>query len=121
VQGRTDLKRPPTPLPIVASFTKYEAGHIALGLSAAAPAGSALVVSENYYSGWRATVDGKAAPVARVNYTLIGVPLPEGARHVELTFHSSPYERGKLITLGALALTAALIVVGALADRRRRG
>ena len=121
VQGRTDLKRPPTPLPIVASFTEYEPGHIALGLSAAAPAGSALVVSENYYPGWRATVDGKAAPVARVNYTLIGVPLPEGARHVELTFHSSPYERGKLITLGALALTAALIVVGALADRRRRG
>jgi uncharacterized membrane protein YfhO len=50
----------------------------------------------------------------------MGVPLPAGATHVELTFTSPTYERGKKITLVALALALLGIVAGAAADRRRR-
>jgi len=121
VQGRTDLKSPPKPLPIDVAIARFDPGRISLHLNAPAPAGSALIVSENYYPGWQATVDGKAAEPARANFTLIGVPLPEGARRVELTFDSPAYERGKLITLFALGTTAAVMLVGLVADRRRRG
>jgi hypothetical protein len=121
VQGRTDLKSPPAPLPIRVGFTRHDPGHISLDLNAPAPLGSALVVSENYYPGWRATVDGKAAELARANYTLIGVPLTEGARRVDLTFDSAAYERGKLITLVALATVAVVTLGGLVVDRRRRG
>jgi hypothetical protein len=120
VTARTDLQAPPAPLPIKASFSRYEPGHITLQLDAPAPAGSALVVSENYYPGWRATVDGRPATVGRANYTLIGVELPAGARNVDLTFHSGPYETGKVVTWVAIVLAAALIAGGVLVDRRRR-
>ncbi|MDE3151637.1 MAG: hypothetical protein KGL93_05265 [Gemmatimonadota bacterium] len=110
----------PKPLDIAASVTTYEPGHVVMDLSAPAPEGSALVVSENYYPGWRATVDGKpVAAVGRADYSLIGVALPAGARHVELTFDDPAYERGKKVTLAGLALVFLMIAGGVAAERMR--
>jgi hypothetical protein len=89
-----------------------------IALDRPAPAGSALVVSENYYPGWQATVNGSPAPVARVNYNLIGVALPAGARSVELTFTDAAYQKGKIVTLVALAACLFLWIGGAMWDRR---
>jgi hypothetical protein len=50
----------------------------------------------------------------------MGVVLPAGATHVVLTFTSPAYERGKMLTLLALALSLVGIAVGVVADRRRR-
>jgi hypothetical protein len=111
----------PEPLELPAHVTSREAGRIVIALDRPAPAGSALVVSENYYPGWAASVDGKPAVVGRADYTLIGVTLPAGARSVELRFTSPRYERGRLITVAALLGSAALVAVGAVSDRRRRG
>ena len=114
------LTAPPAPIDLPVQITKYDAGAISLTLAAPAPAGSALVVSENFYPGWTATVDGRAAPAYRAMYSLIGVPLPTGARSVELRFTSGSYERGKLITLVALGVALTLLAFGAVTDRRSR-
>jgi hypothetical protein len=115
---------PPTMPPasdVNVRVTRYEPGHIALTLDRPAPAGSALVVSENYYLGWHATVDGRPAPVGRVQYVLTGVGLPTGARSVELTFRSRTYERGKAVTFASLAAAGILLIGGLSWARRRRG
>ena len=109
----------PTPLDLNVSVTKYAAGAISLTLGAPAPAGSALIVSENFYPGWNATVDGKPVTASRAMYSLIGVPLPTGARQVELTFTSASFERGKLITLISLAAALLLLAAGVVMDRRK--
>ena len=114
------LPSPLTPLAINANVTRYDPGHISVQLDAPAPAGSALVVSENYYPGWRATVDGRPATVGRADYVLIGVALPTGARSVDLTYHSASYERGKTITLVALALSILGMLAGFWNARTRR-
>jgi hypothetical protein len=114
------LDAPPAPIDLPVQITKYDAGAISLALAAPAPAGSALVVSENYFPGWTATVDGKPAAAYRAMYSLIGVPLPTGARTIELRFASSSYETGKLITLIALGLAGALLGAGVVTDRRSR-
>ena len=108
----------PLAIETAARVTKYSPGQVSIELSEPAAAGAALVVSENYYPGWTATVDGKSAPVGRADMTLIGVQLPEGGRKIELTFDSPTYERGKLITLFALALTALLIIGGIFRERK---
>jgi Bacterial membrane protein YfhO len=113
------LRQLPPPSTISANVTRYDPGHISVRLSAPAPAGSALVVSENYYPGWEATANGKPAVVARANYVLTGVALPTGATEVDLTFHSAPYETGKVVTLVAMLASLALVVGGAFVDRRR--
>ena len=110
----------PEPLMIRAHVTRPAADRISVTLDAPAPAGAALVVSENFYPGWRATVNGQPARIGRADYTFIGVALPEGAREVELSFHEQAFETGKLVTIVALILTALAIAAGLVADRRRR-
>lgn len=113
------LQAPPAPLDLPVTVTRYDAGAISLSLSSPAPAGSALIVSENYYPGWTATVDGKPVKAWRAMYSLIGVPLPTGAKSVELRFTSAIYETGKVITMVALAVSLLLLIGGAAVDRRK--
>jgi len=109
----------PEPLNIPTS-SKMSPGRASVSLSAPAPAGAVLVVSENYYPGWQATVDGRSAQVYRANYNLLGVPLPAGARTVELTFHDPAYRTGKLLTIIALIASVLLLAAGAVTERARR-
>ena len=114
------LKELPAPLAISTRVTRYDPGHIALELSAPAPAGSALVVSENYYPGWSVTIDGRAAvPAIRTDYTFLGIPLPAGATKVSLDFHDPAYGTGKKVTFAALLLAPVALGAGLLLDRRR--
>ena len=116
-----ELQTLPSALPINARTTRYDPGAIDVELDQPAPNGSALIVSENYYPGWSATVDGKPANIGRAQMTLIGVELPQGARKIELRFASEPYEKGKTVTLGALLLALAWWAGGAILGKVRRG
>ena len=109
----------PGRLALTTTTSGYAPGRASITLSGPAPAGSALVVSENYYPGWHATVDGNSSPVYRADFNLIGVPLPAGARRVELTFRDAAIDSGKAISLVALLLATAALVAGLVADRRR--
>ncbi|HUO51766.1 MAG TPA: hypothetical protein VMT93_04545 [Gemmatimonadaceae bacterium] len=112
------LTKLPDSTGIKVRVTHYEPGKVTLALDRPAPAGAALVASENYYPGWIATVDGSPAPIGRADIALIGVALPAGAKNVELTFTSPAYDRGKAITLAALALGVLLALGGVAMDRR---
>jgi hypothetical protein len=109
----------PAPITTRAKVTAAEPGMYDVALDQPAVAGQALVVSDNYFPGWHATADGKAVPVARANFNLIGVALPAGARSVQLRFDDAAYEKGKILTLLALIASLALWVGGAVAERRR--
>ena len=109
----------PERLPLTTMTTAYGPGHATIALSAPAPAGAALVVSENYFPGWMASVDGRSTPVYRADFNLIGVPLPAGTRSVELTFHDPAVSTGKVVTLTALLLAVVALAAGLVTDRRR--
>jgi len=47
------------------------------------------------------------------------VPLPAGARSVELTFRDAAVSTGKAVTLAALLLAVAALAAGVMTDRRR--
>jgi hypothetical protein len=102
-----------------ARVTTLEPGHIVVALDSPAPANSVLMVSENYYPGWRATVDGAAAPIGRGDYALIGVGLKPGARRVELSFRSDTYERGRLVTIVAVVVMLLALGAGIVLARRQ--
>ena len=108
----------PAPSAITAQIQRPTHSRIVVDLSAPAQAGNMLIVSENYYPGWTALVDGKAASTERADYTLIGVPLAAGARKIELEFTSSASATGKLVTLVA-TLSALIVLTAGLFLRRR--
>jgi membrane protein YfhO len=111
----------PEPSPSRASVTAWEPGRMTVTLEPAPPTPSYLLVAENWYPDWRASVDGRPVPVTRGDFTLLTVPVPAGARTVELTFQSRDYETGKAISLASLALLVVVGVAPIVARRARHG
>ena len=118
VHASVGVEALPAPISVTTSVSHYEPGKVRIDLSAPAPNGSSLLVSENYYPGWKATVDGKPAPIGRADYTFIGVELPSGARSIQLDFTSPAYERGKVITWIAILFGFLMLGAGVWRDRR---
>jgi len=45
-----------------------------------------LMISQPFYPGWRATVDGELVPIYRADYLLQAIQLRAGSHRVELTY-----------------------------------
>ena len=115
-----DPTKLPAPANIPVSIERYDAGRISMKLGSAPAAGSALVVSENYYPGWSAQVDGKVAPVVRADYNLMAVALPAGAQRIDLRFDDPAYRKGMMTTFVALAVAVLLLAAGLFVSRGER-
>nr|MBA2503717.1 YfhO family protein [Pyrinomonadaceae bacterium] len=85
-----------------AEILTYEPNRITL--RSVSSATSVLVISENFYPGWSATVDGRRTEVLRVNYNLRGVELPPGEHRVELVYRPKSVLLGLALSLAALML-----------------
>lgn len=75
-----------------------------------------LVVSEAWFPGWTATVDGEAVEVRQANGLLLGVPIEAGSHRVELRFRAP----GVVAGAGISTATAVLLGGAALITRLRR-
>ena len=116
-----ELREWPPPSPSRATVTAWQAGAMTIALDPAPPAPSYVLVAENWYPDWRATVDERPVTVLRGDHTLITVPVPAGARTVALEFRSAQYGRGKQLSLASLGLVLLAFVAPAALRRRRRG
>jgi hypothetical protein len=76
-----------------------------------------LVLTDVYYPGWTAKIDGHDAPIERVDYLLRGVRVPAGFHRVEFEYAPASWRTGWIVSLLALVAIAALALVGL---RRRR-
>ena len=74
-----------------------------------------LVVSDSFYPGWEATVDGHPAQVHCANFLSRAVGVPGGTHQVELRYAPRSVRLG-----GAISLVALLGLGMSLAGRRRR-
>jgi hypothetical protein len=78
-------------------------------VEAGAPA--LLVVSDNWYPAWRATLDGAAAPVLRANYTMRAVPVAAGTHEVVMWYDAGVLRGGMIASLVGVLLIGAMVVV----------
>ncbi len=66
------------------SFVYYGPNEIKLTVHT--PVGGYLVLSDVYYPGWRATVDGASVEVLRADYILRAIPLLPGEHTIQMVF-----------------------------------
>jgi hypothetical protein len=91
----------------------HEPGRVRIVTDADAPA--LLVLTDTWYPGWRAEVDGAPAPIWRADHAFRAVALPAGRHEVVMRFRPRSVAAGAAISGVALAL----IVVMLARDRRR--
>ena len=82
-----------------------EADRMTFSVDADAP--SLLVVGDNWFPAWRASVNGEDAEVLRAYHTLRAVAVPAGTSTVEMWYESPLLQRSRLASL--------LILLGLLA------
>jgi hypothetical protein len=101
-----------------ARITSYQPDTVLLHTSADGNAW--LVLSDTYYPGWTAAVDGQPTTVLRGDVLFRVVPVPAGEHDVELRFEPASVKFGLAINLACLmAVLFALGVAGRSARRRR--
>ncbi len=76
-----------------------------------------VVVSECWYPGWIAFVDGEPTPLLKVDHVLMAVPVASGRHEVVLHFRSRTFQWGLMVSLISLA---ALITYLSICARRGR-
>jgi hypothetical protein len=97
----------PARSPSHATFTHWSPGRMSIVIDPAPPQDSYLLIAENWYPDWHATVDGQPTTALRGDQTFLTVPVKAGARQVELQFSSRYFALGKLITMASLLLLLA--------------
>ena len=100
--------------PDAAKITHYGPNSFSVDTNAAIP--TVLVLSEMFYPGWTATVDGDKTQIYITNFLLRGVALPAGQHRVELRYTAPGARNGAIIS----AITLIGIVALAVVDRRQR-
>jgi len=112
------LSELPAPLDSRISFDSWEAGWMSMKIDPPAQQDGYVLVAENWYPDWTATVDGTPAPTFRADMSLLAVPVSEGAVVVQLRFESRAYSVGKTVTFASLALVLLVLIVPQVQRRR---
>jgi len=68
---------------------------------------SILVLSQIYYPGWKAAIDGKEVPVEEVDFALMGVAAPMGEHTIKFFFEPSSFWTGTILSSIALLVLVA--------------
>ena len=79
------------------------------------------VFSEIYYKGgWRAYIDGKEAPIVKVNYVLRGLAIPAGKHDIKFEFKPAGYYKGRSITSIFSIVLVVILAAGIFMEWRNR-
>ena len=104
---------PALPAPVgqdVVTVTAWSPNRLALACASATP--RFLVLSEMYFPGWTAAVDGAATPIYRTNYLFRGVVVPAGQHTVTFDYRPGSVLVGAAMSGAALIVALAILVAG---------
>lgn len=95
-----------------ASVAVANFGNHSITLDVQATGTNLLFISEVYYPGWRAYLDGEEIPIHKANYAFRAVVVPAGKHTLELKFESAQFELGKTLSLISNILAIGLLGIG---------
>jgi len=110
--------------PVIVSLCQlvsYEPEHVTVETNTEQD--SYLVLTDAYYPGWVAEVDGQRVPIERADVLFRAVKVPAGAHHVEFRYEPQSFPIGVAISIGAWVLLLAVVLISGVHARvyaRRR-
>ena len=70
-----------------------------------------LILGDQYYPGWQATVDGEFAPILRTNHIFRGILLPQGEHEVIFSYRPLSLYVGMGISFSGIVLLGTLLIL----------
>jgi len=108
IESRTNLKSSAQgEMSEPAKITGYENEKVVI--EADARKDGWLLLLDSYYPGWKATVDGKPAPIYRADGFFRAVPVPAGRHEVIFSYHPEAFYYSLWISAAGLAVWFGLI------------
>ncbi|MCL4558062.1 MAG: YfhO family protein [Deltaproteobacteria bacterium] len=83
------------------SFEKYTPNRIKMRVDTSSP--GLLVISNTYFPGWHASIDGRKAKVMRTDYAFQGVFVPKGHHEVRLDYMPLSFVIGLILSIAGIA------------------
>lgn len=75
-----------------------------------------LFLSDNYYPGWRVSVDGKDGKIYRANYSFRAVPVQKGNHTVIFSYYPMSFDTGLKVGIGTFSI---LVLVALIAKYKK--
>jgi hypothetical protein len=97
--------RPPTPAETVT--VTYPTPQRA-ELEAVMQSPGLVILADLYYPGWELTIDGRPAPIYRVNRLMRGAAVPAGRHHLVYSYAPRSFQVGRVISILGLGVWALL-------------
>jgi hypothetical protein len=82
--------------------------------------GGVVVFSEIYYPEWTATIDGKDAPIGRVDYILRALTVPAGKHQVVLTFKPASIHKTETVAYLSYIVLVLAVLLGVYVEYRKK-
>jgi len=101
-----------------ASYLNYSSDRSSLEVSS--DKDGFLFVSENYYPGWKALVDGSEEKIYRADYSFRAVPIRAGTHKVEFIYDPESFKIGKWISASTFLVLLAILINGQATKKRGR-
>jgi hypothetical protein len=101
----TQGQKPPTPLGAV-RVSRFATSQVELEVEANMPRW--VVLAQNHYPSWQATVNGEKTVIRKANHAFQAIPVPAGQSTVHLTYVDWHFRIGGGISLAGLAVCGLL-------------
>lgn len=101
------------------STVRIEAeGPASIDIAVDAATAGYLLLTDTYYPGWSATIDGAPATIVRANISSRAVAVPAGRHEVRMTYEAPGFATGSTISIAAIALLLVWLAASLVATRR---
>ncbi len=90
-------------------FTKYSQNEEILRINT--DSDKILVISETFYPGWKAFLDGQQTKIYRANYAFRAVFIPKGEHQLRFVYEPMSFKVGGFLSLAGILICAFLLLI----------
>jgi len=109
------LSAPTAGLPETAAVKRPDVNTVTIDCKAAAP--GLLVLTDTFYPGWQAQVDGRNVSIIPTNFNFRGVPIAAGNHHVVFRYQPLSFYLGVILFIAGIVIIVSFFALRRLMRR----
>lgn len=107
--GQSNHENSQKPLTNLTEFTQYSSGEETLRINT--DSDKILFISETFYPGWKAFLDGKQTKIYRADYAFRAFFIPKGEHQLKIVYDPISFKLGGFLSLAGVLICAALLLI----------